>query len=100
MSPPMTVDEFIAAQQEVIAEGDFNDYLPTLWIETARQMKVNVLTDPPDGQDLERVARDWARQMARKHDYFLAFKADDSRLKVVARIDGVQDDRIMPLAAR
>ncbi len=95
----MTVDGFIAAQQQVIAEGDFDDYLPTLWIETARQVRVNVLMDAPDGDDLERVARDWAQQMARKHDYCLAFKADDSHLKVVARIGRLETDRLVPVAA-
>ena len=95
----MTVDDFIDAQQQLIAEGDFDGYLPTLWVETPGQVKVNVLMDAPDGEELETVAREWAQQMARKHDYCLAFKADDSRLKVVARVGGVSSERIVPVTA-
>lgn len=96
----MTVEEleqFIAVQKELIAEGDFIGYLPTLWIVATNQVQVNVLADAPDEDDLEQVARDWALQMAREHDYFLAFKADGFRLEVVARIQGIQQERIVPI---
>jgi hypothetical protein len=95
----MTVDDFIDTQRQLIADGDFDGYLPTLWVETPRHVKVNVLVDAPGGEELESVAREWAQQMARKHDYCLAFKADDSRLKVVARIGGLTSERVVPVAA-
>jgi len=93
----MTVKEFIAAQKELIAEGHFVGYLPTLWIVTTNQVQVNILADSPDEDDLERVARDWALQMAREHDYFLAFKSDGFRLKVVARVQGIQQECVVQI---
>lgn len=96
----MTVEQlekFIAVQKELVAEGDFADYLPALWVVTTNQVQVNVLADAPDEGDLERVARDWALQMAREHDYFLAFKSDGFRLKVVARIQGIQQERVVQI---
>lgn len=93
----MSVEKFIAAQQELIAECDLDDYLPTLWIKTTTQVTVNVLTDAPREECTERVARDWALQMAQKDDYFLAFKADGCRLKVVARIQGIPQERMVSI---
>ena len=91
----MNVDDFIALQQQFVAETGFGEYLPTLWVETPRQVKVNILMDPPEGDELEVVARDWARQLARKHDYCMAFKADDWHLKIVARVGAVTREQMV-----
>lgn len=95
----MSVDDFISAQQQFIVESGFNDYLPTLWVETSKQVNVNVLTDAPEGDELESVARDWAKQMARKCDYYLAFKLDDLHLKVVSQVGAVTRDQIVAVKA-
>jgi hypothetical protein len=94
----MAADEFIAliaAQKQLIAEWGFDGYLPTLWVVSANAVDVNVLADAPDGDELERIARDWAQQKAQKHDYYLAFKADDSHLKIVARVGAVTSEELV-----
>jgi hypothetical protein len=96
----MTVGDFegfIAVQKELIAEVGLVGYLPALWIDTTKEVQVSVLVDAPDENDHERVAGDWALQMAREHDYFLAFKADGFCLKVVARIQGIQQERVVQI---
>ena len=84
----MTIDEFIAAQQDVIADGGFEEYLPTLWVDRGRLVEVNVLTDPPkEVTGVEAAARGWASTVAGRCDYFLAFRRG-ACLKVVARRGG------------
>ena len=95
----MSVDDFIAAQERLISEGNFDEYLPTVWVETSRQVKVNILMHPPEGFALVTAAREWAQQQARRHDYCLAFKADESHLKVVARVGAATSEHIVAIVA-
>ena len=88
-STSMNFEEFVATQVKFAAKSEFWNYLPTLWVETSRKLTVHVLTDAPDGAELDVVARQWAEQLAGKHDYFLAFKAGRVHLKAIARIDGL-----------
>ncbi len=76
-------------------DGDFDQYLPTLWVETPKQVSVNVLMDGIDGNELETVARRWAQKLALKNDYFLAFRADNSHLKVVVRIGAMENEYLV-----
>ncbi len=92
----MTVDEFITAQLQVIRDCcDFNEYLPTLWVEMRSQVNVEVLTDDLAPDELETVAREWAQTLANKHDCFLAFRAGPSDIKIVARINMTASERLV-----
>lgn len=91
----MSVDDFIAAQLQVIRDDDFGEYLPTLWVETPRQVKVDILMDELEGGELEMLAREWAQKLAGKHNYFLAFMTDESHLKVVARVGTVSTQHVV-----
>jgi hypothetical protein len=95
----MSIDDFIAAQQQFIDERDFNEYLPTLWVVTPRQVQVNVLMDPPEGVELEVSVRNWAQQIARERDYCLAYKVDHSHLKIVARVGVVASEQTVAVGA-
>lgn len=82
----MTVEDFIAAQIKIIREGRFDGNLPVLWVETPSQVRVEVLMEELEADEIELAARDWAQKLAGEHDYFLAFRADESHLMVVSRI--------------
>ena len=56
----MTLDAFIAAQREVIAEFGIDAYLPTLWVDTPRTVRVSVLEPAPAQTDADEVTRPWA----------------------------------------
>lgn len=90
----MTVEDFIAAQIKIIREGRFDGYLPVLWVETPSQVNVDVLMDELEANELEMAARDWAQRLAGKHDYFLAFRADESHIMVVTRIGTTASERL------
>jgi hypothetical protein len=94
----MTIDEFIAAQLKVIRDCcGFNEYLPTLWVDLPRQVNVEVLTDDLEADELETAVRDWAHKLSNKHDYFLAFKAGASHIKIVARINMMASERLVAI---
>lgn len=94
----MTLAGFITSQQRLIAESNIDDYLPTLWVDGPTELRVNVLRDPPSA-GLEVIARAWADQIAGEDDYFLAFKVDDSRIKVIARLEGVVTEQVTKVDA-
>jgi hypothetical protein len=96
----MTIDEFIAAQHDVIAEHGLDAYLPALMIETRWRVKVYVLADPPDDTgELEKIARAWAEQLAKRQDYYLSFRVTGSHFRVVACVRGVVSERLVPAAS-
>ena len=92
----MTVDRFIAMQQEVIADGGFDGFLPVIVVETRRAVRVKLLEDVPDDVDIERFVKDWAAAATnRKQDYLLAFKVDDKHFKVVCRVGATTHERLV-----
>ena len=95
----MSVDDFIAAQLQLIRDGDSNEYLPTLWVEAPTQVRVNVLTDECDEGELETVAREWASNLAHEHDYFLAFKVDETHLKVVTSVGTIAREQVVAIGS-
>lgn len=99
MPNPMTTDDFIAMTQRVIAKDGFDDYLPTLILPT--HSKILALQGVPDDVDIEEASRKWATEKVgdSSEDYYLAFKVDDARFKVVTRIAGVAEERIAPAGA-
>ena len=66
-------------------------------METPTQVKVNVLVDEFDADEIETAAREWAQKLSHKHDYFLAFKADKSHIKIVARVGMVIIERLVTI---
>ena len=96
----MTVEEFIAHTQQVIAEDGFDGFLPTLVLETRREVRIAVLEDVPSGVDAESFAKDWASQVVKRNqDYLLAFKADNEHFKVVSRRAGLTAERLVAVEA-
>jgi hypothetical protein len=93
----VTVDDFIAAQRKVINECGVIEYLPTLWVDTPKQVSVEILTDDLADNEIEAVARQWAQALASKHDYFLGFRAGLSQLKVIARVGGSRSEYVVAL---
>lgn len=89
----MTIDDFIAMTRRIIAKDGFDDYLPTLVIPDRRE--VTVLEGMPPDVDAEAASRRWATSSVdRNEDYFLAFKIDPAQFKVVARLKGVEEERV------
>jgi hypothetical protein len=89
----MTIDDFIAMTRRIIAEDGFEEYSPTLVLPERRH--VTVLEGMPSDVDPEAVSRKWATSKAGENeDYFLAFKIDPVQFKVVARLGGVEQERV------
>lgn len=87
----MTIDDFIAMTRRIIAKDGFDEYLPTLVLPGRRH--VTVLEGMPPDVDAEAASRKWATSKAGENeDYFLAFKIDPARFKVVARLRGVEQE--------
>ena len=91
-----TLDEFIATQKLLIAECGLESFLPVLWVVTRRRVDVNVLTE---SETDELIIREWALEIAGKHDYCLAFRFDETHFKVVARICGTSSEQVVELTA-
>ncbi len=89
----MTTDDFIAMTRRVIAKDGFDGYLPTLVLPARRH--IAALEGVPPGVDVEAAAKKWANAKAgADEDYFLAFKIDPVHFKVIARRDGIEEERI------
>jgi hypothetical protein len=89
----MTIDDFIAMTRRIIAKDGFEEYLPTLVLPERRH--VTVLEGMPSDVDPETASREWATSEAGENeDYFLAVKIDPVRFKVVARLGGVEQERV------
>lgn len=88
----MTIEDFIAKTQQVIAEDGLDAYLPTLVVETRWDIEIAVLQDAPQDAEIEVVAQDWAAQVAKNHDYVLAFRVDDAHFKVISRRKSSRSD--------
>lgn len=89
----MTIDDFIAMTRRIIAKDGIENYLPTLVLPDRRL--ITVLEGMPPDVDVEAASRTWASDQAGENeDYFLAFTIDAARFKVVARLGGVEHERI------
>ena len=89
----MTIDDFIAMTRRIIAKDGFDGYLPTLILPDRQH--IAVLEGVPLDADVEMAAKKWAAGMSeREEDYFLAFKFDGARLKVIARTKGHEEVRV------
>ena len=89
----MTIDDFIAMKRRIIAKDGFEEYLPTLVLPDRRHVKV--LEGMPLEVDAEAASREWAARTAGENeDYFLAFKIDPLQFKVIARLAGVEQERV------
>jgi hypothetical protein len=87
------IEQFIAMTHRVIEEEGFGDYLPTLLL--PQRQDVRVLDGIPEGNDIESQAKGWAeRSVNEDQDFILAFKVDASHFKVVARIDGINSEKL------
>jgi hypothetical protein len=99
MNDDVTLEQFIAAQQAVIAECGLNSFLPTLLVESFWGCKINVLADVPDDGEIESVAVEWAQRVAGRKNYFLAFRLNGDQFKVVARKGKLVSERIISYSA-
>ena len=89
----MTIVGFIAMTRRIIAKDGFDGYLPTLVLPERRH--VTVLEGMPPDVDTEAASRKWASsKVGESEDYFLAFKIDPGQFKVVARLEGVEQERV------
>ncbi len=96
----MTIEKFIATTKAIIAEDGLDGYLPTLRVKGLFAVRYHVLTDVPPGVDVELFARDWASHVAKwRKDYFLAFRLDESHIKVVSRHSGVLQEQTVAVGA-
>ncbi|KQP20497.1 hypothetical protein [Pseudorhodoferax sp. Leaf267] len=89
------IEQFIAMTHRVIEEEGFEDYLPTLL--RPQRKDVRVLDGIPEGDDIESQAKDWAECSVDEdedEDFILAFKADASHFKVVARVNGINSETV------
>ena len=94
----MDLDAFIAMTQRVVARDGSEEYLPTLALPAARQVKV--LDGIPADVDVETAARNWALKTAgESDDYFLAFKITETSFKAVARVNGRTLEKVAPFQA-
>jgi hypothetical protein len=59
---------------------------------------VIALQGVPEDVDIEAASREWAKSNLGEssEDYYLAFKIDGKRFKVVTRIDGIAEERVAP----
>jgi hypothetical protein len=89
----MTIDDFIAMTRRTIAKDGFQEYSPTLVLPDRRHVKV--LEGMPPEVDAELASRKWVASTAGENeDYFLAFKIDPVQFKVIARLAGVEQERV------
>ena len=93
------IDQFIEITEAIIESDGFEGFLPTLLL--PRQNSVRVLDDLPEERHDERAAVEWASIIAGDHeDYFLAFKLDADHFKVLARLDGQQQEQVVRVSTQ
>ena len=93
MHTHVSLDEFIAMTQRIIAKDGFDDYLPTLVLPARRH--IMVLESVPDTVNSEVAARKWAEDKAGSGDFQLAFRIDARHFKAVERIAGKIEQRVV-----
>lgn len=87
------IKQFIAMTHRVIEEEGFEDYLPTLLL--PQRQDVRVLDGIQEGDDIESQVMGWVeRSVNEDEDFILAFKADASHFKVIARMDGISSESL------
>jgi len=92
----MTLNDFIAATQKVIADNGFENYMPTLAVESRRRISFAVLEDVPPDEPVESFVMEWVSQVVKaKQDYFVAFRIDGTRFKVVFSQRGLTDEKVV-----
>jgi len=89
----ISLNEFIAITQRVVARDGFDDYMPTLVLPARRH--IMALEGIPDTVDTEAVARKWAEEHAGGGDFLLAFKIDARRFKAIERKAGEIEARVV-----
>ena len=95
----MTIDAFIKMTEGIIAKDGLDGYLPTLIL--PKKPAVLALQGVPEGIDVEKASREW---MAKKvgdslDDFYLAFRSGANAFKVVTRIAGVPEERVVQFGA-
>lgn len=84
----MDIDDFAKITQRIIANKGFDDYLPTLCL--PERQHVMVLEGIPMEKllHIREIALTWADEKAKPgEEYFLAYKEDTNRFRIVHRHD-------------
>jgi hypothetical protein len=86
---------FAEITRRVIARDGFDGYLPTICVPARKYISV-LEGIPPDKLDhVREIAIAWAEKKAKpEEDYFLAYKEDDDRFRVVHHFSGGAEERL------
>jgi hypothetical protein len=92
----MTLDEFAAVTQRVIAKQGWHDFQPTALYPARRHIRGGA-SFPASVAESDVLA--WAAEDSRQDEEFLvAFKVDDSHFKVVRRVGPYSEDHTYAVA--
>src|SRR5262245_40382618 len=85
----LDIQAFAAITRRVIAKNGFAAYMPTLCLPTRERIVVLEGIPKKESGRMREIATSWAERMATQNeDYFLAYKEDSRRFRVVHRHRG------------
>ena len=91
------IDSFIEMTRRIIGRDGIEAYSPTLLLPAMRDIRV--LEDVPAGADLKYVVASWAQEAAGPgEDFVAAYGVDNGHFMVLARIDGLEYERLCPVS--
>jgi hypothetical protein len=93
VSEEKVIDNFISITRRTILRDGFEQYLPTIVLPALKD--VRVLEGVPADADMKTVVASWALKIAGPTQNFVAaYKAHEGHFFVLARVDGVEHERL------
>jgi len=82
----MTIEEFAAVTQRVIARQGFDEFVPTACYPEGRDVQIRALVGLPADIDPEPAVLEWAMKDAKpKEEILIAFKSGPSEFTIVRK---------------
>jgi hypothetical protein len=91
----LDIAAFAEITRRVIERDGFDGYLPTLCLPDQKQISVLEGIPPEKLEHVREIAIEWAAKKAQpKEEFFLAYKEDAERFRVVHRFTGGTEERL------
>lgn len=91
----MTIEEFAAITETVIAKDGFDDFLPSAFLPASNELRA--LQGVPADVPMETAAANWVKRLAPNgEEVLVAFKHDSTNYKIMRFAGEHHDERVFP----